>query len=132
MYEKKILLHSKHLSLLTLVAESIRLLIYPLDWITVYIPISPAQLMEIVQAPMSFLLGVHTSFILDNDIPLDVHVVDIDNNIIRSGEDLPPLPFQALCKCNLAFMCILLLRKKGVLNIHHQFRSDPRETKRHS
>jgi hypothetical protein len=47
-FEKKILLHSKHLSLLTIIAESIRMLLFPLDWITVYIPIAPAQLMEIV------------------------------------------------------------------------------------
>jgi hypothetical protein len=114
LYEKKILLHSKHLSLLTLVAESMRFLMFPLDWITVYIPVAPAQLMEIVQAPMSFVLGVHSSTINMEEVPEDVHIVDIDNDTIVSEEPIPALPAQLMDMLELRLDA--LLAKAGVDN----------------
>ena len=53
------LLFSSHLSVLTTVAETLLTLLYPFKWEHVYVPVLPLQLLEFVNAPTPFIMGVH-------------------------------------------------------------------------
>ena len=55
--EWKILLHSKHRSLLNQVAEYIRELMSPLDWKNVYVPVCPERVVSNYWSPNSILDG---------------------------------------------------------------------------
>jgi hypothetical protein len=50
---------------------------------------------------MSFLLGVHSSVLESTEVPGDVHIVDIDNSVITSQEELTVLPPYPMCKTTL-------------------------------
>ncbi|CAM9142204.1 unnamed protein product [Chrysoparadoxa australica] len=93
--ERSILLISSQLSLLTTCAEVLTLLLFPLSWTHVYIPVLPESLLGVLTAPMPFLVGVHKSFLhASTDIPDTVVQVDLDTNTLTMGrsEPLPPLP----------------------------------------
>ena len=61
--ESRILLLSTDLSLLPAVCEAIRVLLYPLQWMHVYLPVVPEPLLDLMQAPVPFLLGTHTNWL---------------------------------------------------------------------
>ena len=61
--ESRILLLSTDLSLLPAVCEAIRVLMYPLQWMHVYLPVVPEPLLDLMQAPVPFLLGTHTNWL---------------------------------------------------------------------
>jgi len=104
--EYKILLYSTHPSVLTMVSESILALIFPFRWDHVYIPVLPLQLLEFVNAPMPFIMGVHpgplqqrnhggtVASILGEWSPEDVVIVNLDENRLQfpPKEHPPPLP----------------------------------------
>lgn len=56
----QILFHSSQLSLLTAAAEVSCALMYPLQWPHVYIPVLPRGLVQVLQAPMPFIIGLPT------------------------------------------------------------------------
>ena len=58
--EKKILLHSFDISKLPVIGEGLRTLLYPLRWTHVYVPVVPVELLNLVEAPVPFILGVDT------------------------------------------------------------------------
>ncbi|CAN0370888.1 unnamed protein product, partial [Discosporangium mesarthrocarpum] len=58
-WNRSVLLKSSQISLLTTCAEVLALLLYPLCWSHVYIPVLPESLMGVLAAPMPFLMGVH-------------------------------------------------------------------------
>lgn len=58
--EKKIILHSKYVSVLNQVAEATRSLMFPLNWQNIYIPVCPNNLAHFLAAPRSFVIGLHT------------------------------------------------------------------------
>lgn len=65
--ERQIVLVSSQYSLLTLASEALLSFIFPLKWTHVYIPILPRQLLGVLAAPLPFLVGVHSSFLAEND-----------------------------------------------------------------
>lgn len=82
--EKRILLHSSNLSILPNICECIVALLYPLKWTHVYLPVIPAPLLDLIDAPVPFMLGVHSDWIqyLTSGILNDVVVVNCDINVI--------------------------------------------------
>ncbi|OEU13120.1 DENN-domain-containing protein [Fragilariopsis cylindrus CCMP1102] len=56
--ECKILFHSEDIADIAMVAEVITALIYPFSWSLPYIPILPLGMIEIVEAPISYMLGI--------------------------------------------------------------------------
>jgi WD40 repeat protein len=56
--ECKILLHSDDIAELAMVAEVITTLTYPFAWCLPYIPVLPLGMIEFVEAPLSYLLGI--------------------------------------------------------------------------
>ncbi|KAK9811344.1 hypothetical protein WJX72_002179 [[Myrmecia] bisecta] len=97
--EKRVLLLASQYSLLTAVAECICQLLYPLKWQHVYIPVMPYSLVEYMEAPTPYLMGLHSAVALDY-MPDGVVVVDLDKNAIIRRDVLPPLvqPEGALLK----------------------------------
>ncbi|CBJ25874.1 conserved unknown protein [Ectocarpus siliculosus] len=96
--ERSIVLKSSQLSLLTPCAEVLSLVLYPLSWSHVYIPVLPEALLGVLAAPMPFLIGVHRSFVEGTDMDVAPYVVqvDLDNDVVEMGGEeaatMPPLP----------------------------------------
>ncbi|KAH9140966.1 hypothetical protein AeRB84_014825 [Aphanomyces euteiches] len=61
--EQRILVHSSHHGLLTPICEALCALLFPFVWEHVYIPMLPMKLIDYLQAPVPFFMGVHTSYL---------------------------------------------------------------------
>uniref|UniRef100_A0A7N8WWY4 DENN/MADD domain containing 5A n=1 Tax=Mastacembelus armatus TaxID=205130 RepID=A0A7N8WWY4_9TELE len=59
--EMQILLYSQHYQRLMTVAESITALMFPFQWQHVYVPILPASLLHFLDAPVPYLMGLHSN-----------------------------------------------------------------------
>jgi len=92
--ERKILLTSTQLSLLTTCSEILLSLLYPLTWSHAYIPVVPHFLVPILSAPMPFLCGIDKYNLPSalNDLSLECIVVDLDKNQVTLGPKTPSLP----------------------------------------
>ena len=55
---------------------------FPLRWQCPYIPLCPLCLAGMLNAPMPFIVGMHSSYFDLNDPPSDVVCVDLDTNTI--------------------------------------------------
>ncbi|KAG1710936.1 hypothetical protein DVH05_013657 [Phytophthora capsici] len=92
--EYRILIHSTQQSLLCPVAEGLCALIYPFRWQHPYVPILPRVLSEYLQAPLPYILGIHTDWLqsmLENGRPEHLVVVDIDRGSIQLQESGGPV-----------------------------------------
>uniref|UniRef100_A0A7N6FER1 DENN/MADD domain containing 5A n=1 Tax=Anabas testudineus TaxID=64144 RepID=A0A7N6FER1_ANATE len=95
--EMQILLYSQHYQRLMTVAESITALMFPFQWQHVYVPILPASLLHFLDAPVPYLMGLHSNGQDDRtklELPQEANLcfVDIDNHFIELPEDLPQFP----------------------------------------
>ena len=81
--ESKILIHSAVRGRPTAFAESLTALLYPFLWQHTYLPVVPSALVDCVESPMPFILGMSSG--LFESIPRtrleDVYVVDIDAGV---------------------------------------------------
>jgi hypothetical protein len=99
--ECKVVLISEHLTLLTLTAESLRLLMQPLRWCHVYVPMLPEVMVDhLIGCPTPYIMGLHRRTLLaKEDFPLaDVVRVDLDNDLVEAPAkdlDLSTVPFAA-------------------------------------
>ncbi|XP_072128707.1 DENN domain-containing protein 5A isoform X2 [Mobula birostris] len=95
--EMQILLYSQHYQRLMTVAESITAILFPCQWQHVYVPILPASLLHFLDAPVPYLMGLHSNGQDDRsklELPQEANLcfVDIDNHFIELPEDLPQFP----------------------------------------
>uniref|UniRef100_A0A674P1I9 DENN domain containing 5A n=1 Tax=Takifugu rubripes TaxID=31033 RepID=A0A674P1I9_TAKRU len=95
--EMQILLYSQHYQRLMAVAESITTLMFPFQWQHVYVPILPASLLHFLDAPVPYLMGLHSNGQDDRnnlELPQEANLcfVDIDNHSVELPEDLPQFP----------------------------------------
>ncbi|KAG0581684.1 hypothetical protein KC19_4G271700 [Ceratodon purpureus] len=90
--ERRVLLRANKYSLLTVVAESIRHLIYPVQWQHVYIPVLFIAGVDYIDAPTPYLMGLHSSVDISFSTLDGVTVVDLDNNKVLCADELPELP----------------------------------------
>ena len=82
---------SKNLALLTPVQEAMLSLLFPLVWQGVYIPVLPKHMLEVLDAPVPIVAGIHSSYISNIPLshrPAEVLFVDIDNDTIHLGGTL--------------------------------------------
>lgn len=88
MTEHKILFHSTSYSRLTDACHAITALMYPFKYSHVYIPLLPSPLLEVLNSPTPFIMGVHSHDPFEGEIPdlLDVIVVDLDGGSITVPE----------------------------------------------
>ncbi len=58
----RVLFVSNQYTLLTVACETVVSLLYPFYWHHVYIPILPVTLIDFLQAPTPFIMGMHSSY----------------------------------------------------------------------
>ena len=90
--EQKVVLQAKQPHVLTMAAETLSALLFPFSWQHVYIPILPRRMLEILQAPVPFIVGIDEENLRLAErrdmIPDDVVQVDLDENAIMSNPEL--------------------------------------------
>jgi hypothetical protein len=92
--ESRIVLLSSHTSMLHLASSALVALLYPLKWAGVFIPVLPSRLIQALEAPCPYIVGVerrYENFELPDD---DFVLVDLDENVIESTEPPTMLPRQ--------------------------------------
>ncbi|GMF32938.1 unnamed protein product [Phytophthora lilii] len=92
--EYRILVHSTQQSLLCPVTEGLCALIHPFRWQHPYVPILPRVLSEYLQAPLPYILGIHSSWLqsmLEGGRPEHLVLVDIDRGTIQLQESGGPV-----------------------------------------
>lgn len=94
--EKRILLRASSYTALTVAAEGASGLIWPLRWIHVYIPVLPYSLVDYIEAPTPFLIGLHTSVSLIGHFLDGLIIFDLDTGIVHHSETLLPPPPEGL------------------------------------
>eukprot|EP00049_Salpingoeca_infusionum_P009064 m.150294 g.150294 ORF g.150294 m.150294 type:complete len:688 (+) comp14226_c0_seq2:98-2161(+) len=93
--ERRVLITCSSLGTLTDVIYCLAMLLFPLSWQHVFLPVLPANLLDYCCATMPFLIGVHSSLIdKAKRLPLESHVfVDLDTDTVESPfNDIATLP----------------------------------------
>lgn len=88
--EHRIALLSKYHSLLGPTAEALLSLLFPFHWQGMYLPIMPYSMLDILDAPVPYLVGLNSKYFYDVPIerrPMGVIFVDLDNDIVYLGHD---------------------------------------------
>jgi hypothetical protein len=87
--EKRVLFHSSKCYRLTTICEALASLLFPFDWSHVFIPVLPHDLLHYLEAPMPYIIGVHSTCIgspewedLSDDQMPNI-IVDIDRDRIK-------------------------------------------------
>lgn len=108
--EARVMLVSRRWSILTPVAEALKALLFPLEWEFTYIPVLPASMVDVIHAPVPYLIGVHTDLVGDTPPPGTV-MVDLDTSTVTEIRDdseepqvLPPLPRKEAIKLQTGLM----------------------------
>jgi pentatricopeptide repeat protein len=92
--ERKILLVSSQYSILTVCAEILCSLLFPMRWSHLYVPLLPRMFCPVLDAPVPFLCGVVRENWLHAQefLCADSIVVDLDHNTVTFGPDVPIIP----------------------------------------
>ena len=79
--ECRILIHSVNVANVAMVAEVITALIFPFTWQLPYIPVLPKDMLEILDAPLPFFVGVTSANLkfVDQSVLSEIVVVDLDD-----------------------------------------------------
>ena len=91
--EARIIFLSSYTSMLHLGCQALVQLLYPLKWAGVFIPVLPQRLVQALDAPCPYIIGLDTSF-EGVDLPEDAVWVHLDNGTIEAPEPPPALPRQ--------------------------------------
>jgi len=102
--EGKIVLYSNSYEGLTVVLESLRALLFPLQWQGLFIPILPSNLSYSLRAPIPFLIGLHRTFLHEVRVSDEVLLVDLDRNHLKLPSQKPtpfPIPLRVYLRTQL-------------------------------
>ncbi|XP_019375515.1 PREDICTED: myotubularin-related protein 13 [Gavialis gangeticus] len=107
--ENKVLFHSASFQRLSDACRALESLMFPLKYSYPYIPILPAQLLEVLSSPTPFIIGVHSVFRNDIHELLDVIIADLDGGTIKIPEciHLSQLPEPLLHQTQTALSLVL-------------------------
>ncbi|KAJ5144037.1 uncharacterized protein N7515_002824 [Penicillium bovifimosum] len=90
--ESRIIFLSSHTSMLYLATRALVDLLFPLEWTGVLIPVLPARLIQALEAPCPYIVGIERRY-EKVELPTDDFVlVDLDNNMIESTIQPTALP----------------------------------------
>lgn len=99
--EKKVLFISKHKSLLTQAISCFVSFIFPFLWKHTLIPILPLNRIDILDAPVPYLIGIEPNQALENyDLENEVVIVELDIGRVLTPNDslmqsqMPKMPFK--------------------------------------
>ena len=89
MMEHKVCFASRNITLLTPVQESFLSLLFPLVWQGAYIPVLPAHMLDVLEAPVPLLVGIDSSRFPNygKEYPEGCVTVDLDENTVHIGTD---------------------------------------------
>jgi len=88
--ETRVALCSEHYSLLGPVAEALVSLLHPFAWQGLFLPVMPFSMLDILDAPVPFLVGLHSRYLTDFKAeyrPDGVAFINLDNDTIHLGFD---------------------------------------------
>ncbi|MCJ1311704.1 hypothetical protein MMC25_005377 [Agyrium rufum] len=92
--ESRIILLSSHTAMLHLISKALVNLLYPLTWNGIFIPVLPVRLIQAVEAPCPYIVGIERRY-EKVELPEDDFVlVDLDADTIESVTPPLPLPKQ--------------------------------------
>lgn len=90
--ESRIILLSSHTSMLHLVCAAITQLLWPLKWHGAFVPVLPARLIQMLDAPCPYIFGIERRYEI-KELPEDDFVlVDLDNGTIDATNPPVSLP----------------------------------------
>ncbi|RJE23545.1 dDENN domain protein [Aspergillus sclerotialis] len=90
--ESRIIFLSSHTSMLYLATRALVDLLFPFEWAGVLIPVLPERLVQAVEAPCPYIVGIERRY-EKVELPSDDFVlVDLDSDIIESTVRPTPLP----------------------------------------
>ncbi|PGG96260.1 hypothetical protein AJ79_09660 [Helicocarpus griseus UAMH5409] len=90
--ESRVILLSSHASMLHLASKALVDLLFPFQWTGVFIPILPSRLIQALEAPCPYIVGIERRY-EKTELPSDDFVlVDLDQNEIESTARPTPLP----------------------------------------
>ena len=92
--ESRIILISSHTSMLHLVSRAIVELLYPFTWAGIFIPVLPYRLLQAIEAPCPYIVGIEKRYENIEFPSEDFVVVDLDANAIESTAPPHSLPRQ--------------------------------------
>ncbi|XP_064652222.1 DENN domain-containing protein 3-like isoform X2 [Lineus longissimus] len=105
---QRIVFMSSNYALLTVISESFLSFILPFHWRFTYVPVLPDRLLELIDAPGTYILGCHSSHRDEIEQVEGLVTVDIDNGTVHICEtiecsipDIPVEPatkFREVCK----------------------------------
>jgi hypothetical protein len=95
LYEQKIIFIGNELGPLTRLINTFNCLLYPFSWPHTYVPILPALMLDVIQAPTPYIIGILRScesYLSENDDFIsqdssDIVIIDIDHDRVRSISD---------------------------------------------
>lgn len=90
--EQRIILLSSHTAMLHIAGQALISLLYPFTWHHVYIPVLPARLLETLEAPFPYIVGIERRYDKINLPEDDFVLVDLDSNTIMSNVEPINLP----------------------------------------
>lgn len=108
--EMTICICASNIALLTPVQEALLSFLFPFVWQGCYVPVLPVSMMELLEAPVPLLVGIHDSYLLntpEHRRPSSVVFVHLDTDTITMGEgdeflgtstNIIPLPKMAAAK----------------------------------
>nr|CCA15028.1 conserved hypothetical protein [Albugo laibachii Nc14]CCA23167.1 conserved hypothetical protein [Albugo laibachii Nc14] len=88
--EYRIVIHSSNMAVLCPVAEALCTLLYPFRWQHPYVPVLPRYLLDYLQAPLPYILGLHSSWLplmMDASRPEHLVLVDCDRGCVSSPDN---------------------------------------------
>eukprot|EP00753_Platysulcus_tardus_P013035 PLAT3600.2.p1 GENE.PLAT3600.2~~PLAT3600.2.p1 ORF type:complete len:671 (+),score=291.54 PLAT3600.2:47-2014(+) len=91
MLERSVAVTGSDVASVSAVCETLRCLLYPLQWPHVYIPVLPLILSHVFQAPVPFLVGAGFP-VPARLVPDDVLLLNLDSGSLRVPDSLPRLP----------------------------------------
>ena len=90
MQETQVALLSSHYALLGPVAEALLSLLFPFQWQGLYVPVMPFAMLDILSAPVPFIVGLHSRYLSEvphQHRPKGVVFVDLDRDEVHLGFD---------------------------------------------
>uniref|UniRef100_A0A1A8NQN9 DENN/MADD domain containing 1B n=1 Tax=Nothobranchius pienaari TaxID=704102 RepID=A0A1A8NQN9_9TELE len=95
LHERRIIITSRKLSTLTACVHGAAVMLYPMYWQHIFIPVLPPHLLDYCCAPMPYFVGVHLSLLerVRSRSLEDVVILNVDTNTLESpSDDLHNLP----------------------------------------
>ncbi|XP_066913691.1 DENN domain-containing protein 1B-like isoform X2 [Clytia hemisphaerica] len=89
LFERRIIVTSEKLSVLTAIVHGSVSLLYPMQWQHIFVPVLPSHLIDYCCAPMPFLIGVHSSLMPKvRQMPMnEVVILNADTNEMEVPDD---------------------------------------------